>query len=120
MTDSPKLDAHNLYLLTCLQALRDGVVEPAEEAVLNSLATYVGLSASQAAEVRAHAKEHFDAGMLVEGGPLEPEVAFQATCELALADGELDIREEELLDLAREAFKLDARVALRILGDVQG
>lgn len=102
---SEVLTREELFRIACRAALRDGVLEDAEESVLRELREALGLSLDAAHSLHqvVKAKVQADPG----AGALAPEEVYREAVRVALADGVIAPEESSLLKTLGKVLSID-------------
>ena len=100
------LTPRELFRLIAQEAYRDGNLDPAEQRILSTMARFMRLPADVAEKILVAAKANFDAGALGAPRPLEPRDLYAHALGYVLADGEVDPREEAMLEGLRRVLGL--------------
>lgn len=90
------LEPRRLFFLVCRHAYADGVIEPAEQEVLQRLYPLLGLPQEEVVTIVSKARQSLVDDPL-EGDSMAPQRVFTEACQLAWADGVLEDHERAVL-----------------------
>ena len=92
------LSPRELYRLISQEAYRDGSLDEDELRILRTMGRFLRLEAPVAAAILNAAKANYEAGALGQPRPLDPRDLYAHALGYVLADGEVDAREQAMLE----------------------
>lgn len=101
------LSRRDLFELISDEALRDGVVEPHENRILQKMAKFLRLSAEESTAIAKASIRRYQSGELGQSRALSPEALFQEAQRLVLDDGQVDEEEAVMLRALRHVLGLE-------------
>lgn len=100
------LTPRELYRLIAQEAYRDGTLDAAELNILQTMGRFMKVPADVAEKILVAAKANYDAGALGTPRPLEPRDLYAHALGYVLADGEVDTREQAMMEGLRRVLGL--------------
>ncbi len=109
----PELDARNLFLLVARECFRDGLVDAADNLVLNRLCRFLRVDGSLMVRLMATVRNEFLDGRLPLGDALDRRDVFLRACRFAREMGDVSIRAGRLLAGLAQILELEPAPGVR-------
>lgn len=100
------LSPRELFRLIAQEAYRDGTIDEEELRILRTMGGFLKIEQEVLGAIMKAAKANFDAGALGQPRPLDPRDLYAHALGYVLADGEVDPREQVMLEGLRRVLGL--------------